>query len=91
MARHKSAAKRARQAKKRQARNTAIETRVKGAVRTFRELLGGGDSSKAAAAMQAATRELQKAASKGVLHKRNAARRVGRLMKALSGSAAAAK
>jgi small subunit ribosomal protein S20 len=82
VARHKSAEKRARQAVRRAARNTAIERQVKTTVRACRETLSQSDKSKTQAAVATAARELQKAASKGVLHKRNASRRVSRLMKA---------
>lgn len=85
--RHKSAVKRARQSVKRAARNTGIETRVRGFVRAFREALATGDKSKAETALGVATRELRKAATKGVLHKRNASRKVSRLVLAFNGQA----
>ncbi len=91
MARHKSAEKRARQSVKRAARNSAVESRVKTQVRAFREALESGDKSKIDAALLSATRELQKAASKGVLHKRNASRRVSRLVLASNKSAVPAQ
>lgn len=84
MARHKSAEKRARQSVKRAANNTAVRHKVRHLVRDFREALGAGDKDKAAAALGVATRELQKAASKGVLHTRNASRRVSRLVTAFN-------
>ncbi len=81
MANHKSAKKRARQNVERGARNAAVKTRVKNAVRSFREKLATkGEGS--AAALKVATQVLQRAASKGVLHKRTAARRVSRLTRA---------
>lgn len=79
MAKHKSAAKRARQSLQREARNTALKSRVKRAVRKFREAVG---TDAGAAQLKTAEREIQKAASKGVLHKRTASRRVSRLMRA---------
>lgn len=85
MARHKSAEKRARQSVKRQERNTSIESGVKTLVRAFREAMSTGDKAKASEALAAASRGLQKAASKGVLHKRNASRRVARLAEACAG------
>lgn len=81
MANHKSAAKRARQTEKRTVRNRMVKGHVKAAVRQFREALARGDSDKARETMAKATRELRKAASKGVLHKRNVSRRVARLTK----------
>ncbi len=88
MARHKSAQKRARQSIKRAARNTGIENKVRHLVRSFREALTSGDKEKAQKALGVATRELQKAASKGVLHARNASRRVSRMVLALNRGAA---
>lgn len=84
MARHKSAQKRARQSVKRAARNTGTENKVRHLVRSFREALTSGDQEKANTALGVATRELQKAASKGVIHPRNASRRVSRMVLALN-------
>lgn len=88
MARHKSAEKRARQAVRRQARNTAIDSSLKTQVRVFREALAAGERDKAKTALGVAMQGLQKAASKGVLHKRNAARRVSRLELAFNAAVA---
>ena len=84
MATHKSAEKRARQAVKRAARNIARRSKVRGVIRTFREALTGGDKTKAETALLSATRELRKAASKGVVHARNASRRVSRMVLAFN-------
>ncbi len=81
MANHKSAKKRARQNVERGVRNAAVKTRVKNAVRSFREKIAAKDEG-SAAALKDATRQLRRAASKGVLHKRTAARRVSRLTRA---------
>jgi small subunit ribosomal protein S20 len=90
VAKHKQAAKRARQAQKRAARNISIVSRVKNAVRGFRDALAAGDRAAIEAALKKAAQQLQRAASKGVLHKRNAARRVARLMRAKTKPATAA-
>lgn len=79
MATHKSAEKRARQTITRTERNTGLRTRVKGAVKLFRDALAGGDKAAADTALAAATRELRKAGTKGVLHHCTVSRRVGRL------------
>jgi small subunit ribosomal protein S20 len=84
VATHKSAEKRARQTIKREARNLDRKSRVKSAVRAFREALAGGDKKKAEAALANATREVRKAASKGVVHARNASRHVSRLVLAFN-------
>lgn len=78
MANTKSAEKRNRQAQKRRARNVSVRTQVKGAVKKAREGIASGDTS----TLRDAFKALGKAASKGVLHKRTAARRISRLAKA---------
>jgi small subunit ribosomal protein S20 len=78
----KSAQKRNRQAVKRRARNQAVRTQVKSAVKKAREALAAKDPAKAQEALRAAARTLDKAASKGVLHKKNASRRIARLLAA---------
>lgn len=84
MATHKSAEKRARQSVKRAARNLSRRSKVRGGIRAFREAIVAGDKKKAEEALRAATSELRKAASKGVLHARNASRRVSRLVLAFN-------
>ena len=82
MATHKSAAKRARQALSRAARNSMITTRVKTTTRVLRDALAKGDKTAAATALEVAAKQLRRAGSKGVLHKRTVSRRVSRLMRA---------
>ncbi len=53
--------------------------RVRTYVRKVDEALASGDKEAAAAALQAAQPELMRAASKGVLHKKTASRKVARL------------
>ncbi len=79
MANTKSAQKRNRQALKRRARNQAVRTQVKSAVKKAREALASKDPARVQEALRAAARTLDKAASKGVLHKKNASRRIARL------------
>jgi small subunit ribosomal protein S20 len=81
---HPSARKRHRQSLKRQARNRAIKTRVRGEVKKAAQAIAGGDKQAALAQLHGATRVLYKAVSKGVLHRNTAARKVGRLAKALA-------
>ncbi|ADO73357.1 30S ribosomal protein S20 [Stigmatella aurantiaca DW4/3-1] len=59
-----------------------MRTTVKNAVKKARETLATKDTAKSADAVKDATRTLAKAASKGILHPRNAARRIARLAKA---------
>ena len=89
MANTKSAEKRNRQAQKRRVRNAAVRTTVKNAVKKAREVLTTADAAKTGDALKDATRVLAQAASKGVLHKRAASRRISRLAKAAAKAAKA--
>ncbi len=88
MANTASAEKRNRQAQKRRARNVAVRTGVKGAVKKVREALDKGDAAGAKAALKAAEKALDGASSKGVLHKNTASRRISRLAHAVSKASA---
>ena len=79
MANTRSAEKRNRQTQKRRARNVTVRTGLKSAVKKARETLATGGES---AAVATAIRTLAKAASKGVIPKNTASRRIGRLAKA---------
>lgn len=81
MAQHASALKRHRQSEKRRVRNKALKTRLRHEVRSARELV---DQKAAAArdAVAAATRALDKAVSKGLIHRNTAARKISRLARA---------
>lgn len=84
MANTRSAEKRNRQTQKRRLRNIQARTVVKGAVKKAREALEKGDLGLAKVALQAATKTLGKAGSKGILHANNASRRISRLNLALA-------
>jgi len=62
-------------------RNKAVRSEVKTAVRATREAVVAGDKDKAAAALLVASKKLDKAASKGVLHKNQAANRKSAIAK----------
>lgn len=81
MANHKSALKRVRQNERRRLRNKAVKTRVKGVVKDVRLAVDGGDREQADQALSTAVPIIDKAASKGVIHKRSAARKISRLTK----------
>jgi small subunit ribosomal protein S20 len=83
VANHASALKRHRQSEKRRRRNQAIRSRLRHLVRAVREALGARDASTAASRLLDATRALNKAATKGVVHRRNASRRIARLTHAV--------
>ncbi len=86
MANTKSAAKRALQSVKRHDRNKAIISAVRTQVRKTREAIKGGDAQTIQAELQKAASVLDKASSKGALHKSNASRRVARLSAAAFGA-----
>ena len=83
MANHKSAAKRARQALKRRARNRSVRSEVRHTVKAVRQAIEAGDASEAQARFRIAERKLRKAASKGVLKQPTASRSVARLARAV--------
>ena len=73
MANIKSQIKRIKQNEKRRLRNKSVKSSLKTAIRKFREAADAGDKETAIVAMQAASRQLDKAATKGVIHKNQAA------------------
>ena len=75
MANIKSQIKRIKQNEKRHQRNKAVKSGLKTAVRKFREAADAGDKDQAIVLGQDATKKLDKAASKGVIHKNQAANR----------------
>lgn len=79
MANIKSQIKRNRTNEKARLRNVAVRSEVKSAIRKVREQIEAGNAEEAQAAFATATRKLDKAVSKGVLHKRNAANRKSKL------------
>ena len=83
MANIKSAEKRNRQSKKRQELNRLWRGGSRTAVKKAKVAIEGG-AADAAESMRAAIRALDKAANKGIIHRNNASRRIGRLMKALN-------
>jgi small subunit ribosomal protein S20 len=80
MANIKQQQKRNRQNETRRVRNLAVRTELKTRVKTARTALDEGDGD-AADSVRMAQKRLGKAAAKGVVHKRQAARRTSRLMK----------
>src|SRR5215510_16143931 len=77
----KSQIKRNKQNEKARQRNKAVKSSLKTSVRRFREAADAGDTEAATAAMQDACRSLDKAASKGVIHKNQAANRKSAIAK----------
>ena len=81
MANHKSALKRAGQNENRRMRNRSVKTRVKTVVKEVRQAVANNADDGAKAQLITAQSAIDKAAKKGVLHKRTAARKVSRLAK----------
>lgn len=79
MANIKSQIKRIRTNEKRRLRNQAVKSELKTLVRRTREAVEAGDQEKAVAALRAASRKLDVAVSKGVIHKNQAANRKSKL------------
>jgi small subunit ribosomal protein S20 len=77
----KSQIKRNKQNEKRRLRNKAVKSELKTYVRKFREAADAGDVEATTVAMQAACRKLDKAVSKGVIHKNQAANRKSAITK----------
>jgi len=71
----KSQIKRNKQNEKAHQRNKAVKSSLRTSVRTFREAAAAGDKEKAAELLVSTNRKLDKAASKGVIHKNQAANR----------------
>lgn len=79
LATHKSAEKRARQAVKRNARNTASVGAVRTLERKVRAAITSNDKAAATALMKDYMSKMAKAGTKGVIHAKTAARKIGRL------------
>ncbi len=75
MANIKSQIKRNKQNEKRRLRNKSVKSSLKTAIRKFHEATAAGDTDTATALLRDATKKLDKAASKGVIHKNQAANR----------------
>lgn len=80
MANHKSALKRARQNEIRRMRNRMTKTVIKNAAKAVRQSVED-KSPEAVATLTAAKSAIDKAAKKGTIHKRTAARKISRLSK----------
>ena len=83
MANIKSQIKRNRTNEKARLRNKAVKSSLKTAVKKFRTAADAGDTATAATLLADASRSLDKAASKGVIHKNQAANRKSALAKQL--------
>lgn len=84
MANHKSAVKRHKQSLVRAERNRAVRTRVKNVIKQVRAAVLSKDKDQAATALLKATSVLDKAATKGSIHWKKAARKISRLTRTVN-------
>ena len=84
MANIKSAKKRIKVTKTKTERNKAQKSKIKMFVKKIDALVKSGNKAEANKILSEATKAIDMAASKGVYHKNNAARKVGRLTKAVN-------
>lgn len=82
MANIKQQAKRNRTNERRRLRNKSVKSSVRTAIRAFREAAQAGEKEKAAELLVSTSRKLDKAASKGVIHKNQAANKKSALARA---------
>ncbi len=81
MANHASALKRARQNEIRNQRNRMVKTRIKNVVKSVRQAVETDSAEAATTTLNQAKSMIAKAAKKGVIHKKSAARKISRLSK----------
>ncbi len=81
MANHASALKRARQNEIRNLRNRMVKTRVKNVVKSLRQAVETPSAETATTTLDQAKSMIAKAAKKGVIHRKNASRKISRLSK----------
>ena len=81
MANIKSQLKRIKTNEKARERNKAVKSELKTAIRSTREAVVAGDKDKATIALSRASKKLDKAVSKGVIHKNQAANRKSAIAK----------
>ncbi|HEV8175888.1 MAG TPA: 30S ribosomal protein S20 [Actinoplanes sp.] len=84
MANIKSQIKRNRQNEKARLRNKSVKSSLKTVIRKLNEASTAGDTEAAAELLRAASRQLDKAVSKGVIHKNQAANRKSAIAKRIN-------
>ena len=83
MPHHKDAIKRLKQNEKRRARNRHYRSRMRNQIKRVRAAVDEGNVDQAQAEMKTAMSVIHRVASKGIIHKNQAARRISRLNKAV--------
>ncbi len=82
----KSAIKRVKTSKRKNTENTIIKSSLRTSIRKYKEAVAGNDP-KAAELLKATTKKIDQAASKGIIHKNTASRKISRLTKTLNAQA----
>jgi small subunit ribosomal protein S20 len=91
LANHKDAAKRATQSVKRRARNRTYRTRMRNSIADLRTRITEAEGEEAVqGSLRSAISVIQRLASKGIIHRNQAARRVARLTAAVTTARTAA-
>lgn len=84
MANIKSQQKRIRTNERNRVRNQSVRSSLRSAIRSVREAVAAGDKELAGAQLVATSRQLDKAATKGVIHKNQAANKKSALTQAVN-------
>jgi small subunit ribosomal protein S20 len=84
LATHKSAEKRDRQSEKRRQRNVGAKSAIKTKIKSVLNAVESKDKEASAKALKAVIPALDKAAVKGVIHKKNASRKISRLTRKIN-------
>jgi len=87
----KSALKRIRSSERKRLRNKPVRTALKTYIKSAHATMASGDTEMSGDAVVRAISELDKAASKGIIHRNQAARRKARLMRSFNKAASAAR
>lgn len=81
LATHKSAEKRHRQSERRRVRNVSTKSQLKTRIKAVIATVEANDAQGAGERLLTATKAMDKAASKGIIHKKTASRKISRLTK----------
>ena len=84
MANHKSAIKRAKQSEIKRLKNMGYKSRMKKAIKEVRQAIGENSTEKASEELRKAVSIIQKNASKKVIHRKKASRKISRLARQLN-------
>ncbi|NOY28012.1 MAG: 30S ribosomal protein S20 [Oligoflexia bacterium] len=87
MADHKDALKRNRQNEKKRLRNRHYRTIMRNRIKALRLAIANGDQAAAESQLPQAISMIHRVSQKGIIHRRQAARRVSRLANAVNGLA----